>query len=385
MKKILLLSGLFFTIFLSGQQIKTLLDQGKIDEVLDLISQDENLTAEDYYYASMLYHQKGHSQESMNYIQMALEKEKTAEYYQFLAFLQNKNGDCWKALESLNEVYKLEPSNQTLLMKAKVYNYCFKEPNYDKAISTYQKVLKTEANMEAVQSLSLLYTSQNRYKQAHSYLEGLLKNQRFTEHKDYIQFINATLYFEQKDYEKAEEQLNELLIRDPKDFISIAKLIQIRYAQERSDETETLRKRLYEGYDTKQLPEFIKDKYQFDQFSVDNYTVKAFEAFADEKDYKEGDQVLYKYIFEIYDDADQFLYTIQAEYSSAIPMYERYNLDYNYYLGKTVYGEKYQHYNYGPQKINVTTLYPKTKQLVTDIIEEKIKPQKNSKTVVEKF
>lgn len=385
MRKIFLLSGLFFTILLSGQQIKSLLDKGAIDQALDLISNDENLTAEDYYYASMLYHQKGYPQESMTYIQLAIEKEKTAEYYQFLAFLQNKSGDCWKALESLNEVYKLDPSNQALLMKAKVYNYCFEEPNYDKAISTYQQVLKTEPNMEAVQSLSLLYTNQNRYKQAHTFLEGLLKNQRFAEHKDYIQFINATLYFEQKEYEKAEEQLNELLIRDPKDYISIAKLIQIRYAQDRFDETDALRKRLYKGYETQQLPEFIKDKFQFDQFSVNNFVVKAFEAFADEKDYKEGDQILYKHIFEVYNNADQFLYTIQTEYSSAIPMYKRYNLDYNYYVGKTVYGKKYEHFNYGPHKLNNTSLYPKTKQFVIDIIEGKIKPQKNSKTVVEKF
>ncbi|MFV0530425.1 MAG: tetratricopeptide repeat protein [Flavobacteriales bacterium] len=383
-KRLIILLGIFLTTLLQGQQIKELLDQGKIDEALDLISQNENLSAEDYYYTSIFYHQKGYSQEAIKYIGLAIEKEKTAEYYQFLAFLQNKNGDCQNALKSLDEAYKLEPSTQAQLMKAKVYHYCFKEPNYDKAISIYQEILKMEPNMEAVQSLSLLYTNQNRYKQAHDFLENLLKERRFSEHKDYIQFINATLYFEEKNLEKAEEQLNALLTRDPKDYISLAKLIQVRYAQNRSYDTETLRKRLYKGYETKQLPEFIKDRFQFDQFSVGKNTVKAFETFSNEKDDEEGTQVLHKHIFEVYN-TDQFLYTIQTEYNAAIPMYKQHNLDYNYYIGKTVYGEKYEHFNYGPHHVDVVLQYPKIKQLVTGIVENKLQPQKNSKTTIEKF
>ncbi len=385
MKKTLFLLGVCMALFLSGQQVKALLDKGEIEKALDLIYNDEALTAEDYYYASTLYYQKGYSDEAMDYIQRAIELEKTAEYYQYLAFLQNKQGDCSKALGALNEAYILEPSSSLLLMKAKVHTYCFKEPNYDQAISAYQEVLKSEANMEAVQSLSLLYSDQNRYKQAHTFLEDLMKSKRFAQYKDYIQFINATLYYEEGLLEKAEEQLHELLIRDSKDYIALAKLIQIRYAQDRAEDTEDYRKRLYQGYKTQQLPEYIKDKFQFDEFSFDTYTVKAFESFEDEKDYKEGDQVLYKHIFEVYNNQEQFLYTIQTEYNSAIPAYKKYNLPYNYYVGKTVYSTKYEHFNYGPKKIDVVTDYATLKQLVTDIIKGKIKSQNNSKTVIEKF
>ncbi len=386
MKKILLISGLFLINFLSSQQIKTLLDQGKINEALDILANDEDLTSQDYYYASMLYHQKNSIDESIEYINKAIEKEEDAEYYQFSAFLMNKQGECWKALESLNKLYELDPNNQALLMKAKTYSYCFDEPNYDKAISTYQQVLKSEPNMEAVQGLSLLYSNQSRYKQAHNYLESLIKNKRFNEHKDYIQFINATLYFEEEKYETAENELNELITRDANDYISIAKLIQVYYAQKRYEETDKLRKKLYEGYNNKQLPDFIKEKYQFDQFTVMNtLTVKAYESLANEEDYNTDDKVLYKYIFEVYNNEDEFLYTIQSEYSSAIPTYKKYNLDFNYYLGKTTYVDKYEHFNFGPQKINITSLYPKTKQLVTDIIEGKLVPKKNSKITIDKF
>lgn len=385
MKKTLSFLGLCITFFLSGQQVKVLLDKGEIEQALDLIYNDEALTAEDYYYASTLYYQKGHQDEAMDYIQRAIELEKTAEYYQYLAFLENKQQNCWQALEALNEAYKLEPSSSLLLMKAKIYTYCFEEPNYDNAISTYQKILKSEVNMEAVQSLSLLYSNQNRYNQAHTFLEGLIKNNRFVEYKDYMQFINATLYYEEGLLEKAEEQLHELLIRDSKDYIALVKLIQIRYAQNRAHDTEDYRKRLYQGYKEQQLPEYIKDKFQFDEFSFDTYTVKAFEAFADEKEYEEGDQVLYKHIFEVYNEKEVFLYTIQTEYNAAIPAYKKYNLPYNYYVGKTVYTKKYEHFNYGPKEINIISDYPATKQLVIDIIKGKIKSELNSKTVIEKF
>ncbi len=113
-----------------------------------------------------------------------------------------------------------------------------------------------------------------------------------------------------KNYDKAELALKELIELSPTDYHSYSKLIQIYYGKKEYEKSEPYKKKLYEAYNQGILKDNLKDMFCFDQFNWNDKLIQAFERFA----IKKG-ELYYKHLFYVVDENGKIEYRIQTENS----------------------------------------------------------------------
>lgn len=318
MKKILA-TLIFGLIYLSAFTQNEVTNQLKLDyesEKYDQIIKEHSAKATEYpakaiYYIGMAYYMKADDNSVLKLMDLSLEKDKTdPDAYFIKGMTLNYMGQFDKAIESFNKAIDLDSTN-TNYFSGLGDSYVSQE-KYEKALSTY--ITATEKNQPIDRPFTMIPQIYAELNQPEKALEAFYKS-KSTISKESDSYVNALynigLYeFLNKNYDKSEIALKELIDLAPNDFHSYAKLIQVYYGKKEYEKAIPLKKKLYQAYNKGTLDENIKDKFCFDQFDWKDKLILAYERFA----VKEG-ELYYKHIFYVTNEKEETEFTIQTENS----------------------------------------------------------------------
>ncbi len=374
MKKILLTLTicLFSLSNYAQEQITTELKKAYGDEKYDLIISEHSTNASEHpakaiYYIALAYYMKADDSNVLKLLDLSIAKDNTdPDVYFIKGMTLNYTGQFDKAIESFNKAIKLDSTN-TNYYSGLGDSYISQEKN-EKALSAY--LTATEKNDPIDRPFTMIpqiYAELNQPDKAlDAYYKSLKKISK--ESDSYINALyNIGLYeLLNKDYEKSEIALKELIQLAPNDFHSYAKLIQVYYGKNEYEKAKPLREKLYQAYDQGILKDDLREMFCFDQFNWNDKLIQVFERFA----VREG-ELYYKHLFYVVNNYGEIEFRIQTE-NSPVSIKQG---GPKYVLGMDKDGT-HSTFRYGFEE---NFDYDNLKQKVILVLEEKIKPGASSR------
>jgi tetratricopeptide (TPR) repeat protein len=348
--------------------LKTLYSQKKYDEAINRLKgkKEDQLTPDGLFYAGMCYYGKSDDQKALYCFNKAIEKNpNNPSYYYYRSFTLLYLKKYEEALKNFTRAIKDKPDDPALYKgKAEAF---LKMHQPDSAVAIYQKAVALK-NCPPDVYLKIAQTHQEsnqREKALAAYYTAKTKLDKKSQ--DYLSCLYnvGVLEYELNAQPKAEAALKELLQLNPKDYISMAKLIQVYYAQKTYQKADTLKKTLYKAFEAKTLPQEMEAMFCFDQFDYKGKKVLVFERFENE-DFG----TYYKHLFYLTDNKGKILLSVHTEHSFAVAAENK-----KYVLGKT---EGHHHYTYWGFLFDELFDYTKMKEGVLAILEGKVKPSFSS-------
>lgn len=374
MKKILLTLTicLFSLSNYAQEQITTELKKAYGDEKYDLIISEHSTNASEYpakaiYYIALAYYMKADDSNVLKLLDLSIAKDNTdPDVYFIKGMTLNYTGQFDKAIESFNKAIELDSTN-TNYYSGLGDSYISQEKN-EKALSAY--VTATEKNDPIDRPFTMIPQIYAELNQPDKALDAYYKSIKniSKESDSYINALyNIGLYeLLNKDYEKSEIALKELIQLAPNDFHSYAKLIQVYYGKNEYEKAKPLREKLYQAYDQGILKDGLREMFCFDQFNWNDKLIQVFERFA----VKEG-ELYYKHLFYVVNNNGEIEFRIQTE-NSPVSIEQG---GPKYVLGMDKDGT-HSTFRYGFEE---NFDYDNLKQKVILVLEEKIKPGASSR------
>lgn len=374
MKKILLTLTicLFSLSNYAQEQITTELKKAYGDEKYDLIISEHSTNASEYpakaiYYIALAYYMKADDSNVLKLLDLSIAKDNTdPDVYFIKGMTLNYTGQFDKAIESFNKAIELDSTN-TNYYSGLGDSYISQEKN-EKALLAY--VTATEKNDPIDRPFTMIPQIYAELNQPDKALDAYYKSIKniSKESDSYINALyNIGLYeLLNKDYEKSEIALKELIQLAPNDFHSYAKLIQVYYGKNEYEKAKPLREKLYQAYDQGILKDGLREMFCFDQFNWNDKLIQVFERFA----VKEG-ELYYKHLFYVVNNNGEIEFRIQTE-NSPVSIEQG---GPKYVLGMDKDGT-HSTFRYGFEE---NFDYDNLKQKVILVLEEKIKPGASSR------
>ncbi len=350
-----------------SEQIISLYEAENFESIIDLkIENPAKLTAHDSFLIGMSFYNLSKDKEAMPHFARAVElKKDDAEYNFFLGISYLFLGEYEKAKESIEASSKVEPNSP--LYKIALADVYYNTKDFEKAKSLYKEAQQIDDCPDrAFVMLGQILMEEEKYEEAlDAYKSSLDQVDQF-----YGSFIDClynigSLEYQLKKFADAKNTFSKLIELRPLDYEAMSKVIQCCYATDQLEEIDYWKNRIYDGYETKALPNHMADMFCFDQFTWNNQQVLAFEKFE-----QPDAGLFYKHIFYLIDSNGDIDYSVQTEHSEAVISFNKY-----YVLGKS---DKNGHSSFFDYLFDKELEYNELKQAVIDIFEDKTKASVSS-------
>lgn len=263
------------------------------------------------YYIGMAYYMKADDNNCIKYMDLSIAKDKTdPDTYFIKGMTFNYIGQFEKAIKSFEKAIEIN-SNSSDYYSGLGDSY-FSLKNHKKALENYKSATEKENAIDRPfimipQAYTELNEPENALKSFYNAKEKVSK-----ETNSYITILYNIGLSEllNKNYNKAELALKELIKLAPTDYHSYSKIIQIYYGKKEYQKAEPYKQKLYEAYKQGILKDNLKEMFCFDQFNWNDKLIQVFERFA----VKEG-ELYYKHIFYVVNNKGEIEYRIQTENS----------------------------------------------------------------------
>ena len=368
----LLVLGLFSFISFAQEDITSQLKKAYAQEQYDAIIAQHSEKVNDYpakaiYYVAMAYYMKANDTKVLELMDLSLKKDKTdPDAYFIKGMTFNFMGQSEKAVEAITHAISLDDTNTHYY--SGLGDALVAKQQYNKALEAFIEATEKENPSDrAFAMIPQIYTELNQPEKA---LEAFYRSKENVD-KASQSYSNA-LYnigvyeYLNEDYNKSEVALVELIKIAPEGFQSYAKLIQAYYGKKEYDKAKPLKEQLYAAYHKGILKGNLSKMFCYDQFKWKKRVVLAFERFA----VKEG-ELYYKHVFYVTNDEGVAEFTIQTENS---PISVELGGP-KYVVGMDKDGAHYT-FQYGFEE---DFKYEDLKEVVLQILDEKIKPGASSK------
>jgi len=375
MRKILftLLIGLLSFNAFSQDEITTELKAKYESEKYDQIISEHSDKADKYpakaiYYIGMAYYMKADDNNCLKYMDLSIEKDSTdPDAYFIKGMTFNYLGQFEKAIKSFEKAIEINPNSSDFF--SGLGDSYFSLKNYKKALENYKSATEKENAIDRpFIMIPQVYTELNEPKNAlKSFYIAKEKVSKKTNSYITILYNIGLLELLDKNYDKAELALKELIELDPSDYHSYSKIIQVYYGKKEYEKAEPYKKKLYEAYNQGVLKDNLKDMFCFDQFDWNDKLIQVFERFA----VKEG-ELYYKHIFYVINKKGEIEFRIQTE-NSPISV----ELDGPKYLLGMDKDGTHSTFGFG---FNEDFKYDDLKSAVIKVLEEKVKPSASSRS-----
>jgi tetratricopeptide (TPR) repeat protein len=375
MKKILLSIIICFLCISSyaQEQITTELEKVYGEEKYDLIISEHSEKVSEYpakaiYYVGLAYYMKADDNNVLKLMDLSIKKDKTdPDAYFIKGMTLNYMEQFEKAIESFNKAIEFDSNNANYF--SGLGDSYFNQKKYKKALSTYISATKKQEKIDRPftmipqiyaelnqpeKALKAFYTSkENIAKDSDSYITALYNIGQY-------ELLN-------KNYDKAEVALKELVEFSPTDYHSYSKLIQVYYGKKEYEKAEPYKQKLYQANKQGVLEGNLRNEFCFDQFVWNDKLVFGFERFAE----KPG-KIYYKHVFYVTDEqTGKTEFTIQTE-NSPISM----ELGHEKYIVGMDKNGTHSTFNYG---IKENFEYDYLKKMVLKVLNEEIKATASSR------
>lgn len=318
MRKILfttLIGLLSFTAFSQDEitaELKAKYESEKYDQIISEHSDKvDKYPAKAIYYIGMAYYMKADDNNCIKYMDLSIEKDNTdPDAYFIKGMTFNYLGQFEKAIKSFEKAIEINPNSSDFF--SGLGDSYFSLKNYKKALENYK--LATEKENAIDRPFIMIPQAYIELNEPENALKAfyIAKDKVSKETNSYITILYNIGLSEllNKNYEKAELVLKELIELDPTDYHSYSKIIQVYYGKKEYEKAEPYKQKLYEAYDQGVLKDNLKNMFCFDQFSWNDKLVLAFEKFEDKKG-----ELYYKHIFYVTGKDGKTEFTIQTENS----------------------------------------------------------------------
>ncbi len=293
-------------------ELKTLYDTKKYDLIISEHSEKiTDYSAKAIYYVAKAYYMKTDDNNCIKYMNLSIEKDNSdPDAYFIKGMTFNYLGKFENAIKSFEKAIELNSKSSDYY--SGLGDSYFSLKKYNKAIEAYKTSTEKENAIDRpFVMLPQAYTELNEQENALKYFH--IAKEKISKRTDsYITVLYniGLLELLNKNYDKAELALKELIELSPTDYHSYSKLIQIYYGKKEYEKSEPYKKKLYEAYNQGILKDNLKDMFCFDQFNWNDKLIQAFERFA----IKKG-ELYYKHLFYVVDENGKIEYRIQTENS----------------------------------------------------------------------
>lgn len=263
------------------------------------------------YYVSMAYYMGTDDTNCLKSMELSLQKDSTdADAWFIKGMTLNYLGEFSSALDSFTKAIARQPEHSQFY--SGLGDAYFNLQKTDKALEAYrQAIAQKDATDRPYLMIPQLYAAKNEPEKA---LEAYyIAKEKVTKETDSYATVlyNIGLYeLLNKNYEKAETALQELIYFKPDDFSAYAKLIQVYYGKREYEKAAPYRQKLYEAHALGLLEGRLQEMFCFDQFHWKEHLIQAFERYEE----KEG-ALYYKHLFYVLNAENRVEYRIQTEYS----------------------------------------------------------------------
>ena len=307
----------FLTCSISAQNdlsitLKSLYSAEQYDKIIsDHSEKTKDLAAKDLYYVGMAYYMKSDDNNCLKFMDLSISKDKTdSDAFYIKGMTLNYMGQFDKAIKSFDKAIELYGTSSDYYIG--LGDSYFSMKKFDQAIEAYTIATTMENSKDRpFTMIPQAYASKNEPKKALiAFYEAKSKISKTS--NSYITVLyNIGLYeLLNKNYDKAEVALKELIELSPNDFHSYSKLIQVYYGKKEYEKAEPYKQKLYEAYEKGILKDNLKSMFCFDQFNWKDKLIQVFEKF----EVKEG-KLYYKHLFYVVNKDNKTEYRIQTENS----------------------------------------------------------------------
>lgn len=322
MKKLIILS-IFFISFASlfcqeaeTDKISKLYEAGEYEEVISKYASSElEYSADMLYYIGLSYMGMEDDENCVKYMDLAIEKDPTliGPYYtKATSFLYL--GKYSEAVPLYEKCISMDTIPEKL---AKSYDglgfayYYMKD--LDSSLKAFKKSIENDdSSLRAYSMLTNIYMDKNEDDEALAVLyEGREKVSKDEEGYSSLLFNIALLEQLKGNNDVAKKVYEELLVLNPNDYHTYAKLIQIHYHNKEYDKAKPLKEKLYEAHSKNSLDEQMSDMFCVDQFRFKDKLIQVFERYQSGKSARIYDKLR----FYIVNENGDVEYRIQTEYS----------------------------------------------------------------------
>jgi len=345
-------------------ELKILSDNEQYDKIIEqYVSKYKDLSAKSLYYIGFAYYMKEDDENCTKFMDLSIGKDaKDPAPHYIKASTLNYAGKYNEAIKYFQTAINLKPDNAQSYIGLGNSYYNLKK--IDLALEAYKKATKQkECPDKPYSMIAQIYSD---LKENDKALEAfyVAKSKISKASDSYINtlFNIGLLESLKENYDKAESAFMELILLNPKDYHSYAKLIQIYYHRKEYDKAKQYKDKLYEAHRKGILTGNLADMFCFDQFKWKDKLIAAYERFEEEN----KKDIYYKHLFYVINQDNIIEYRIQTEYSPFSIMLG----GAKYILGMTK-GNEHSTYDIG---FNDNFKYEQLKNAVIDILEGKVKP-----------
>lgn len=346
-------------------QLKTLYEQQKFDEIINVKSKTEkDLSAKSLYYIGMAYYKKDDDNNALKHLDLAINKGPADHdmyfYKGIVLYYLRKYND---ALPYIDKAIAMLPGIADFYGgKADVF---YALNNFDSARIYLEKATKLpECKPRLYVLLSDIYMDQGKPLESISILKtSLSKIPQGDEQYQSASFNLGLLQQLNGDSIGSRETFEKHVALFPADYHAKAKLIQAYYRLGEFEKAKPVKAALYEAQKNKLLPDEMKEMFCFDQFIWNGKRIMVFEHYGEP-----GDEALFvKHNFYVLDDKGKVDYQVRSESSFAVRM----TPNNKYVLCLVRQGSFSTYWDY---VFNDEYKYPELKKAVLNILNKNVKP-----------
>lgn len=294
-------------------ELKTLSDNKQYDKILDqYASKSMDYSAKSLYYIGLAYYMKEDDNNCIKFMDMSINKDsKDPAPHYIKASTLNYMGKYNEAIKCFQTGINVKSDDAELY--SGLGDSYYQLEKFDLALESYKKATEqNECHDRPYSMIAQIYSDLNQKDKA---LEAfyMAKSKISKKSNSYINalFNIGLLESLEGNYDKAEPAFVELLILDPTDFHSYAKLIQIYYHRKEYDKAKPYKDKLYEAHKKELLKDNLNDMFCFDQFKWNGYLIQVFERYENEN----KGAIYNKHIFYVIDNSDNIVLRVQTEFS----------------------------------------------------------------------
>jgi len=263
-------------------ELKAKYESEKYDQIISEHSDKvDKYPAKAIYYIGMAYYMKADDNNCIKYMDLSIEKDNTdPDAYFIKGMTFNYLGQFEKAIKSFEKAIELNPNSSDFF--SGLGDSYFSLKKYKKALKNYKSATEKEKAIDRpFIMIPQAYTELNEPENALKAFY-IAKDKVSKETNSYVTILYNIGLSEllNKNYDKAELALKELIELDPTDYYSYSKIIQVYYGKKEYEKAEPYKQKLYKAYDQGLLKGNLKEMFCFDQFDWNDKLIQVFERFA---------------------------------------------------------------------------------------------------------